>query len=86
MLQAGVKDFEAGTWFGLLGPAGLPPAILSQLSAATNDFLKERDVRETLTSQGALIKGGSPAEFRQFFQSEYDKWGRIVRSAGVKAD
>lgn len=86
MLQAGVKDFEAGTWFGLLGPAGMPPAIVNQLSAAANDFLKERDVRETLTGQGAVIKGGTPAEFRQFFQSEYDKWGRIVRSAGVKAD
>ena len=86
MQQAGIKDFDAGTWFGLLAPSGLPPSVLNQLSVAVNDFLKDREVRDILSSQGALLKGGSPNEFKQFFLSEYEKWGRIVRSAGVKAD
>lgn len=86
MQQAGVRDFDAGTWFGLLAPAGLPAPILQQLSNEVNEFLKEREVREMLISQGALLKGGSPAEFRQFFLYEYEKWGRIVRLAGVKSD
>ena len=86
MQQAGIKDFDAGTWFGLLAPSGLPPSVLNQLSVAVNDFLKDREVRDILSSQGALLKGGSPNEFKQFFFSEYEKWGRIVRSAGVKAD
>ena len=86
MQQAGIKDFDAGTWFGLLAPSGLPPSVLNQLSVAVNDFIKDREVRDILSSQGALLKGGSPNEFKQFFLSEYQKWGRIVRSAGVKAD
>ena len=86
MQQAGVRDFDGGTWFGLLAPAGLPAPILQQLSNEVNEFLKEREARESLTSQGAVLKGGSPAEFRQFFLSEYEKWGRIVRLAGVRAD
>lgn len=86
MQQAGIKDFDAGTWFGLLAPSGLPPSVLNQLSVAVNEFLKDREVRDILNSQGALLKGGSPNEFKQFFLSEYEKWGRIVRSAGVKAD
>ena len=86
MQQAGIKDFDAGTWFGLLAPNGLPPSVSSQLSVAVNDFLKDREVRDILIGQGAILKGGSPNEFKQFFLSEYDKWGRIVRAAGVKAD
>ena len=86
MRQAGVLDFDAGTWFGLLAPAGLPTPILQQLSKEVNEFLKDPEARELLISQGALLKGGSPAEFRQFFLSEYEKWGRIVRLAGVKSD
>ena len=86
MQQAGVKDFDAGTWFGLLAPAGLPAPILQQLSQEVNEFLREREVREVLISQGAVLKGGTPAEFRQFFLAEYEKWGRLVRAVGVKAD
>lgn len=86
MQQAGVKDFDAGTWFGLLAPAGLPAPIVQQLSGEVNQFLREPEVRDLLIAQGAVLKGGSPAEFRQFFLTEYEKWGRIVKAAGVKAD
>lgn len=86
MQQAGVKDFDAGTWFGLLAPAGLPAPIVQQLSGEVNQFLREPEVRDLLIAQGAILKGGSPAEFRQFFLTEYEKWGRIVKAAGVKAD
>lgn len=86
MQQAGVTGFEAGTWFGVLAPAGTPRPVIEQLSKALNATLEEKELREILASQGAVVRGGTPAEFNTFFLSEYDKWGKIVKAAGVKAD
>jgi tripartite-type tricarboxylate transporter receptor subunit TctC len=86
MEQAGVSGFDAGTWFGLLAPAGTPPAIIEKLSLATNEVLKETALRDTLAAQGAVVRGGTPAEFKRFFLSEYAKWGGVVKAAGIKAE
>ncbi|SFP80223.1 Tripartite-type tricarboxylate transporter, receptor component TctC [Variovorax sp. PDC80] len=86
MQQAGVAGFEAGTWFGLLAPAGTPRPVIDKLSAAVNAALGEKELQETLASQGASVRGGTPEQFRSYFLAEYDKWGRIVKSAGVTAD
>jgi tripartite-type tricarboxylate transporter receptor subunit TctC len=86
MEQAGVTGFDAGTWFGLLAPAGTPRPIIDQLSRAMDAVLQEADLRDTLSAQGAVVRGGTPAQFQQFFLAEYDKWGAIVKAAGVKAD
>jgi tripartite-type tricarboxylate transporter receptor subunit TctC len=81
-----VSGFDAGTWFGLLAPAGTPPAIIEKLSLATNEVLKETALRDTLAAQGAVVRGGTPAEFKRFFLSEYAKWGGVVKAAGIKAE
>jgi tripartite-type tricarboxylate transporter receptor subunit TctC len=86
MQQSGVTGFEAGTWFGVLAPAGLPAPLVEQLSTALNAVLQEKNLRDTLASQGAVVRGGSPAQFNTFFLAEYDKWGKIVKTAGVTAD
>ncbi|MES2183053.1 MAG: tripartite tricarboxylate transporter substrate binding protein [Pseudomonadota bacterium] len=86
MQQAGIAGFEAGTWFGVLAPAGTPRPVIDQLSKTINAALQEKDLRETLAAQGAEVRGGTPEQFSQFFLAEYDKWGRIVKSAGVTAD
>ncbi|MBN9079860.1 MAG: tripartite tricarboxylate transporter substrate binding protein [Rhizobiales bacterium] len=83
MQQAGVKGFEAGTWFGLLVPTGTPRSIIDALSAAANKSLQEKEVRDNLASQGAAIAGGTPEQFGQFFQAEYEKWQKIVKLAGI---
>ena len=86
MQQAGVAGFEAGTWFGVLGPAGLPKPVLDQLSKALNVVIALPEVRDSLSAQGAEVRGGTPEQFRRFFTAEYDKWGRIVKSANITAD
>lgn len=86
MQQAGVTGFEAGTWFGVLAPAGTPKPLVEQLSKALNSVLEERGLSETLAAQGANVRGGTPAQFKGFFLAEYDKWGKIVKTAGVTAD
>ncbi|RZJ15039.1 MAG: tripartite tricarboxylate transporter substrate binding protein [Haliea sp.] len=86
MQQAGVTGFEAGTWFGVLAPAGTPAPVIDRLSKELNLVLEEKGLRETLASQGAVVRGGTPAQFNTFFLAEYDKWGKIVKAAGVTAD
>jgi tripartite-type tricarboxylate transporter receptor subunit TctC len=86
MQQAGVSGFEAGTWFGVLAPAGTPKPLIEQLSKALNNVLEDKGLRETLAAQGAIVRGGTPAQFNRFFLAEYDKWGKIVKAAGVTTD
>jgi tripartite-type tricarboxylate transporter receptor subunit TctC len=86
MAEAGVKGFDAGTWFAVLGPAGLPPAIAEQLNKALNAALMDKEVRENLVSQGAEVKGGSADTLRRFFDAEYARWGKIVKTAHITAE
>ena len=86
MQQAGVEGFAAGTWFGVLAPAGTPAPVIDKLSKSINTVLKEAELRDTLASQGAEVRGGTPKQFAAFFHSEYDKWGKVVKAAGVVAN
>ncbi len=86
MQEAGVKGFEAGTWFGLLGPRDLPADVRERLSAAMDEVLADPQFQQAVIAQGAEVAGGTPADFDRFFRAEYDKWGKVARTAGIKAD
>nr|WP_254787139.1 tripartite tricarboxylate transporter substrate-binding protein [Variovorax sp. OV700] len=81
-----VADFEAGTWFGLLAPANTPRPIIDRLSHETNAALQEKELQEILASQGASVRGGTPDQFKTYFLAEFNKWGKIVKSAGITAE
>jgi len=70
----------------VLAPAGTPRPVIELLSKTMNAVLEEKELRETLSSQGANVRGGTPAQFNTFFLAEYEKWGKIVKAAGVTAD
>lgn len=84
MTEAGASRVEASTWFGLLARAGTPPAVIERLSSALDKSLAKPEFRAVLTAQGAEVAGGTPEEFSSFFLSEFDKWGAVVKEAGVK--
>jgi tripartite-type tricarboxylate transporter receptor subunit TctC len=86
MAESGMPGFDAGTWFGVLAPAGTSKQIIDKLNEAMNASLTEKELRSTLASQGAIVRGGSPAEFGAFFADEFQKMGTLVKSAGVKVD
>lgn len=86
MAEAGVKDFDASTWFGLLAPAGTPQPVVQRLATALDEVLQQPELRSTLAKQGAVVRGGTPEDFRKFFLAEYSRWGKVVKSAGVKVD
>jgi len=81
--EAGVKGYDASTWFGLFAPAGTPDDVIAKLSSETQRILALADVRERLLGLGAQPVGNSPDELARFVQDEMSKWARVIRSANV---
>ncbi|MFD2753878.1 Bug family tripartite tricarboxylate transporter substrate binding protein [Comamonas terrae] len=86
LAEAGYKDFDAISWFGILAPAGTPAAIVNKLNQAINQALKQPDVAERLRSEGGDVLGGSPEQFAQLLKTEIPRWGEIVKRSGASLD
>ena len=84
--ESGFPDFDASSWFGIVGPAGLPKEIAEKVSADIADALKLPALREKLIQQGADPVGNTPAEFAAYMKSETAKWAAAVKDAGVEAE
>ena len=84
MVEAGLPDFEAGVWFGLVAPAGTPREVIDKLSAAANKALASDDVAAKLRGQGFEPMGGPPDEFAQFIPRETVKWTLAAEAAGLR--
>jgi len=76
--EAALPGYDTGLWFGILGPAGMPKAIVDKISNATNSALKDPDVLKQLTTQGLDARGGSPEEFALFIKNETERWARVI--------
>ena len=83
--EAGIENFNSNSWFGVVAPAGTPPAIVEQLSAEFVRILSLADVRERLAAQGLEPAGTTPAEFADYLKSEMDKAATMVKASGASA-
>jgi tripartite-type tricarboxylate transporter receptor subunit TctC len=79
-------DLEAYVWFALVGPAGMPPAVVESLNREVNAIIAAPDMRAKLTDFGAQAGGGPPERLSGLIASEAAKWKRVIESAGVKID
>ena len=77
---------EASSWWGLLAPAGTPPAIVARLNKAMVDALAAPQMREHLARLGIEPESGSPADFTALIKAETEKWGRVAKTANIKAE
>src|SRR5215467_11733039 len=84
--ELGYPDFEASSWFGLLGPAELPRDIVMALQAEVVRALKVPELRAKLVQQGADPVGSTPEEFAAYMRTETAKWAKVVKASGAKAD
>jgi tripartite-type tricarboxylate transporter receptor subunit TctC len=89
--EAGVKGFDATIWLGLMAPKGTPKAVVDRLSEAVTRITSNPDVRAAWARQGAvpisLPGGGSSAEaFDRYIQADIEKWAKVIKTAGIKAD
>jgi tripartite-type tricarboxylate transporter receptor subunit TctC len=78
--------FEQYSWFGILGPAGLPKEIVTKVHRETVRTLQAPEVNQKLTEQGFEIVGSTPEEFVRFVQGESDKLGRLIRDNKIVAE
>ena len=84
--ESGYKGFEAVTWFGVLGPAKLPATVVSSVNAELLKALGSPDLRKRLEDQGLTVKTSSPEQLGQLIRTDIDKWGRVVKASGARAD
>jgi tripartite-type tricarboxylate transporter receptor subunit TctC len=86
MAEAGVPGYESNTYFGVLGPAGLPREVVDKLSGDIAAVLKAEDLRARFAAAGAEPAGTAPEAFAALIESERDKWARLIRSANIKVE
>jgi tripartite-type tricarboxylate transporter receptor subunit TctC len=84
--ELGVTGFDAGAWVGLLAPAGTPKPVIDKLNRELNAVLDEPSTQRRLLAMGAELLKSTPEEFAEHLRSEHEKWGRLVRAAGVKPE
>lgn len=83
---AGLKGFDASSWFGLFAPAGTPRAIVDKIQSDVARALALPEVRERFVAQGADPGGNTPEQFAAFIRAETDKWTRVVKFSNAKVD
>jgi tripartite-type tricarboxylate transporter receptor subunit TctC len=86
MAESGFPGFEATTWYGIVGPARMPAAMVAKMNEDVNKVLAMPDVVERFGQYGAEDGGGSADKFGAFMQSEARKWAKVVKDANVKVD
>ena len=84
--ELGFPQLESLAWNGLLAPAGTPAAVITRLSAETVAAMRHPQTREALGRLGFEVVASSPEEFSRWIRAESEKWARVVRASGAKAD
>ena len=84
--ENGLPGFEITDWQGLLAPAKTPAAVIERLHRETLRILNEREVKERLAAAGLQVVTTTPSQFADFIRAEIDKWGKVIRTAGIKPE
>jgi tripartite-type tricarboxylate transporter receptor subunit TctC len=81
-----VPGYEASTWSGLGAPRNTPTAIVDKLNKVTNAGLADSKLKATFTDMGGVVLGGSTGDFAKFIAAETQKWAKVIKFAGIKAE
>ena len=84
--ESGVPTYEAVNWWGIVAPAGTPPAIVEKLHGLLTQVQDNADVQKQFANEGASVVKMSTADFGKFMQTEMAKWERVVKEGGIKAE
>jgi len=85
-INESLKGFEADSWFGIMVPVGTPREIIVKFNAEAQKALATQDVKDRLLSQGGVAGGGPPEALAERVKADIAKWGKVVRTAGVKIE
>lgn len=84
--ESGLPGFQSLVWFGLLGPANTPKAVVDRVNAEMNKALQLPDIQARFTQMGFEPAGGTATDFAQAIQRDAQKWSKVIKDAGVKAE
>lgn len=85
MVESGLPNFETATWFGIMGPAGVHERVVSRIFTESQATLRRADVQKELASQGATaMLDRGPEDMTDYLRAEGEKWGRVLKTLGVK--
>ncbi|MGZ8157060.1 MAG: Bug family tripartite tricarboxylate transporter substrate binding protein [Burkholderiales bacterium] len=82
--ESGFDNFVVDIWYGILGPAGLPPALVNRLNSEINKALAAPDLKEKLLAAGIQPVGNSPEQFSKFIKSETVRFAKVIKDAGIQ--
>jgi tripartite-type tricarboxylate transporter receptor subunit TctC len=82
--ESGVPGYDTAVWWGLLGPGGMPVDLAAKISKDCSAALNSPAVKQRLDNLGAAVIGTTPTEFDKYIRAEYQKWGPIIKAAGIK--
>ncbi len=84
--EAALPGFESTQWWGVYGPTGLPAAIVARLNESVNKILGSDDIKARLALEATEPLGGTPSDLAKYLKADYDRWGKVVRDARIRAD
>jgi tripartite-type tricarboxylate transporter receptor subunit TctC len=84
--EAALRGYDIAVWWGFLGPAGLPAAVTTKLATDCAEAVQVPSVRAKLLQLGAVPIGSTPEVFAKLVRDDYEKWGPIIKAAGIKID
>jgi tripartite-type tricarboxylate transporter receptor subunit TctC len=86
MREAGLPGYQASVWWGLVAPARTPREVVARLNAETVKALDNPQLRTLLAEMGVVPRPGSSEDFGRFLRDEVERWGKVIRGAGIEAD
>lgn len=84
--ESGLPGFEALVWYGFVGPKGMPNAVVHQVNAEVVRLLGLQEVKERFATLGATVAPGTPGDFTAQIKRDYEKWARVIKTAGIKLE
>jgi tripartite-type tricarboxylate transporter receptor subunit TctC len=84
VMEAGIAQYVSLQWYGLLAPAGTPPAVIQTINREMVKSLQSKDIKDKLASEGAEPVGSTPAEFANLIKNDFDKWSKVAKSSGIE--
>ena len=84
--ESGMPGFVVESWYGLLGPAGLPAEVVARIQRAVIAMLADPEMRSRLSAAGLEPLSSTPEEFAALIRSELERWGPVVRASGARVE
>jgi tripartite-type tricarboxylate transporter receptor subunit TctC len=84
--EAGISGYEVILWHGLVGPKGMPKAIIDRLNSEAGQILRSKAMEDLLAADGVTPAGGTPEQFQALIKSDIERWRKVVERAGIKVE